>query len=326
MTKSAEQPTPSVDATPDVELARAVVAGLSQPQKTLPCALLYDARGSALFEQITALPEYYPTRTEAAILAGAASDIAAHTPPGSLLVEFGSGSSRKTEILLEALPSLAAYVPIDVSQTALEDARARLAGRFPALRIIPIRGDFTQQLVLPQTLAKRPRLGFFPGSTIGNFAPLEACALLRQMGQSLGPCGRLLIGVDLQKDLARLISAYDDAAGVTALFNLNLLHRINREMGADFAVDRFAHVALYNGAEGRIEMHLESLTAQTVALGGRRFDFAEGERIHTENSYKYTVAQFHELAAGAGWTPRRLWTDAEDLFSLHELTPHDAHP
>lgn len=319
MSKIAEQHAPAATAAPDNDLARAVIAGLSLPQKTLPCALLYDARGSELFERITTLPEYYPTRTEAAILTSRAKEIAAHTPPGSVLLEFGSGSSRKTEILLQALPSLAAYMPIDVSQSALDAACQRLSLRFPHLRIIPILGDFAQRQVLPQALAKRPRLGFFPGSTIGNFAPVGACDLLSEMARSLGAGGRLLIGVDLRKDLARLIPAYNDAAGVTADFNLNILVRLNREMGANFDLDRFAHAAIFNAAEGRIEMHLVSRAAQTVDVGGHGFAFTEGETIHTENSYKYSLAQFQGLATEAGWIPRQVWTDAEDLFSLHEL-------
>ncbi|MEJ0095735.1 MAG: L-histidine N(alpha)-methyltransferase [Methylocella sp.] len=319
MSQIAEKHTSGALPDSEEDLARAVIAGLSTPQKTLPCFLFYDAKGSALFEQITQQPEYYPTRTEAAILKIAASDIAAHTPPGSLLVEFGSGSSRKTEILLQALPSLAGYVPIDVSQSALDDAFERLSLRFPTLRIIPSVGDFTQSLILPQSLAKRPRLGFFPGSTIGNFAPVEARDLLSGMAQSLGLGGRLVIGVDLRKDLSILVPAYNDAAGVTADFNLNLLLRLNREMGANFNVGRFAHRAIFNEAEGRIEMHLVSIEPQQVEIAGLHFDFAAGESIHTENSYKYSIPQFQDLAACAGWLPRQVWTDPDDLFSLHEL-------
>ncbi|WOJ91394.1 L-histidine N(alpha)-methyltransferase [Methylocapsa polymorpha] len=310
---------PTAAVAPSNDLLRAAIEGLSLPQKALPCYLFYDARGSALFERITELPEYYPTRTETAILAARVGEIAAQTPPGSILVEFGSGSSRKTEILIDALPTLAAYVPIDVSRSALDEACARLASRFPALRIIPTEGDFTQPLILPQGLAKRPRLGFFPGSTIGNFGHDDACALLRGMALSLGTGARLLIGADLQKDLARLIPAYNDSAGVTAEFNLNLLARLNREIGANFDLERFGHAALFNAVEGRIEIYLVSLAAQTVDVGGRRFDFAKGERIHTENSYKYTIAQFGDLASRAGWAARHVWTDAENLFSLFEL-------
>jgi dimethylhistidine N-methyltransferase len=304
---------------PASEVARLVIDGLSSPQKTLPCSLFYDARGSELFEQITDLPEYYPTRTEAAILAGTSKEIAARTAPGTALVEFGSGSSRKTEILLDALQSLSAYVPIDVSRAALAGARARLTDRYPGLRIIPVESDFTAAMALPDALAGRPRLGFFPGSTIGNFAPLEASDLLRKMAAVLGPGARLLIGVDLLKDLSILVPAYNDSAGVTAKFNLNLLVRINRELRADFNLGLFAHVALFNPLEGRIEMHLESRAAQKVRIGAHTFDFAEGERIHTENSHKYSISQFHDLAARGGWTAQKVWTDQDKLFSLHEL-------
>jgi dimethylhistidine N-methyltransferase len=303
----------------ETAFANAALAGLAGSPKTLPCQFFYDTRGSELFEQITALPEYYPTRTEASILSACAGEIAAETPTGSVLVEFGSGSSRKTEILLDALDALKAYVPIDVSGSALDEARARLSTRFPHLIVHPIVGDFRADLVLPDDLAGRPRLGFFPGSTIGNFAPREAVALLRSMAASLALGGRLIIGVDLRKDRAPLLSAYNDAAGVTAAFNLNLLVRANRELGADFELDGFRHDAIFNDAKSRIEMHLISTRRQTVSLLGRRFDFRAGESIHTENSHKYSVSDFGDLARSAGWTPRRVWTDAQDLFSVHEL-------
>ncbi len=316
-TKQAPAATPAPGA--DATLRHDVLAGLSQPHKSLPCSYFYDARGSALFEKICLQPEYYPTRVETAILAAHVPEIAARTPPGSVLVEFGSGSSRKTELLLEALPSLSAYAPIDVSESALDEASARLAAQFPALPLHPTIGDFTDALDLPPTLAKRPRLGFFPGSTIGNFAPPEACDLLRSMARSLGAGARLVVGVDLVKDRGRLVAAYNDAAGVTAAFNLNLLVRLNREMGATFDVGKFAHQAVYNDAEQRIEMYLVSRDDQTVAITDHRIRFAKGERIHTENSYKYTIAQFRTLAAGAGWHGYQAWTDAESLFSVHEL-------
>ncbi|VFU10237.1 L-histidine N(alpha)-methyltransferase [Methylocella tundrae] len=320
MSQIAEKQTPDAPGSAKDPAARVILAGLSQSRKTLPCFLFYDIRGSELFEEITRLPEYYPTRTEAAIIEAAAKDIALHTPPGSVLVEFGSGSSRKTEILLSALPSLSAYVPIDVSRSALDEASSRLAVRFPSLRVLPTLGDFAEPLSLPQALSKRPRLGFFPGSTIGNFAPADACDLLSHMAENLGPSGRLVIGVDLRKDLSILLPAYNDAAGVTADFNLNILVRLNREMGADFNVDDFAHRAVFNREESRIEMHLVSLKAQSVELLGHSFAFAEGESIHTENSYKYSIPLFKELARRAGWFPREVWTDPKSLFSLHELT------
>jgi dimethylhistidine N-methyltransferase len=319
MSQIAESWLPAAPAPESDDLLRAVLAGLSQPQKSLPAWLFYDARGSELFEEITRLPEYYPTRTETAILQAAAGDIAAATLPGAVLVEFGSGSSRKTEILLDALPELCAYAPIDVSQSALDEAVARLALQFPALRVIPTVGDFATPLTPPDRLARRPRLGFFPGSTIGNFAPDEACALLGAIMATLGPRSRLIVGVDLLKDLSILLPAYNDSAGVTAAFNANMLARLNREAGADFDLDRFVHSAIFNAAEGRIEMHLVSIEPQRVMVMGRSFDFAAGESIHTENSYKYSIPQFQDLACRAGWTPRRVWTDRAHMASLHEL-------
>lgn len=296
------------------------LAGLAAAQKTLPCQYLYDARGSELFEAITGLPEYYPTRTEIGILEASAADIVAATPAGSVLVEFGSGSSRKTEILLGALDKLAAYVPVDVSATALADARLRLASRFPRLRVEPIVADFRDPLILPSDLESRPRLGFFPGSTIGNFRPDDARALLRGMADVLGAGGRLIIGVDLRKTTAILLPAYDDAAGVTAAFNKNLLARANRELAADFDLDGFRHEARFNDREGRVEMHLVSERAQTVRLLGRAFAFRPDETIHTESSHKYTVALFQALAREAGWLPGRVWVDPDGLFSVHEIT------
>ena len=298
---------------------RAVLAGLSRPQKTLPSFLFYDARGSELFEKITQLPEYYPTRVETAILEAAAREIAQHTLPGAVLVEFGSGSSRKTEILLGALPNLFAYLPIDVSQSALDEACARISARFPDLQVIPTLGDFGEDLFLPESLGQRQRVGFFPGSTIGNFVPADARDLLSHMAKTLGSSGKLVIGVDLRKDLSILLPAYDDAAGVTAEFNANILARLNREMGADFDLRRFDHKATFNADEGRIEMHLVSRRAQRVTVFGRNFYFLTGESIHTENSYKYTILQFQQLAERAGWSSRKVWTDPENLFSLHEM-------
>jgi len=320
MTRIAEKPGPAAVAAPGTDVMRPdIVAGLSRQQKSLPCSYFYDARGSALFETITEQPEYYPTRIETSILASCAKEIAERTPPGSILVELGSGSSRKTELLLEAMPNLSAYAPIDVSESALAEACARLGARFPALRLLPTVGDFTDAPALPDALAKRPRLGFFPGSTIGNFSPAEACDLLMSLAGTLGAGARLVVGVDLVKDPVRLVAAYNDAAGVTAAFNLNLLVRLNREMGATFDVKRFAHSAIYNELEQRIEMYLVSLDEQTVEITDHRIHFAKGERIHTENSYKYKVAQFRALAASAGWQAQDTWTDADSLFSVHEL-------
>ncbi|HWG07249.1 MAG TPA: L-histidine N(alpha)-methyltransferase [Beijerinckiaceae bacterium] len=304
---------------PDEDFARAVIEGLSQTQKTLPCRFFYDARGSALFEEITELPEYYPTRTETAVLSARAPDLMKDFPSGGVIVEFGSGSSRKTEILLAETRDLAAYVAIDVSPSALADAQARLRQHFPRVPMVPIVGDFTRPIALPNELAKLPKLGFFPGSTIGNFLPSDARTLLANMGESLGARSRLVIGADLKKDLDILLPAYDDAAGVTAAFNLNLLRRINAELGGDFELRRFFHDARYNEVEGRIEMHLVSRVAQKVSLLGHVFAFASGETIHTENSHKYTVDEFAAMARIAGWATRHVYTDADRLFSVHDL-------
>jgi dimethylhistidine N-methyltransferase len=301
------------------EFAAAVLDGLSRPRKSLPCRFFYDARGSELFEEITRLPEYYPTRTETTILEAHAAAMAEGIPDGGVLIEFGSGSSLKTEILLRELPRLGAYVSIDVSDSALRDAAQRLRARFPTLDVRPIVGDFSCPVALPADLAGRHRTGFFPGSTIGNLTPVEAARLLRVFRAALSTGGRLIVGADLKKDARTLVLAYNDAAGVTAAFNLNLLARINRELAGTFDLDAFRHEAIYNPRDGRIEMHLISLKDQQVRVRGRRFHFRADESIHTENSYKYSVGQFQDLARSAGWQPRRVWTDERHLFSVHEL-------
>jgi len=301
------------------DFAASVLDGLSKPQKTLPSRFFYDARGSELFEEITRLPEYYPTRTETAILEANSAEIVDGVPDGSVLVEFGSGSSLKTEILLRELTKLSAYAPIDVSQSALRDAELRLAERFPHLDVCSIVGDFSRFVTLPAGIARRNKTGFFPGSTIGNFEPIEAIRLLAHFRTVLSPGGRLIVGVDLKKDARTLIRAYDDSAGITAAFNLNLLARINREIGGSFDLMAFKHKAIYNAGEGRIEMHLESARDQEVRIRGRRFTFRAGETIHTENAYKYSIEGFQDLACSADWLPRRVWTDRDDLFSVHEL-------
>lgn len=303
----------------DESFAAAVVAGLSAPQKTLPCRYFYDERGSALFEEITVLPEYYPTRTETAILETHVAEIARGGGEGQVLVEFGSGSSRKTEIILEAMPDLVAYVPIDVSDSALDDARRRLAARFPGLDIRPIHGDFSDAPKFPPDLRFRRKIGFFPGSTIGNLDESDASTLLQSFGRILSPQGRLIVGVDLAKNEETLRLAYDDPAGVTAAFNLNILARINRAFGDAFALDDFRHEARFNRSRGRIEMHLVSTCDQSVDLLGHRFTFRRGETIHTENSHKYTIDGFGALARSAGWWPQRVWTDPDKMFSVHEL-------
>jgi dimethylhistidine N-methyltransferase len=299
--------------------ARAVVDGLSRRQKTLPCRYFYDARGSDLFEQITELDEYYQTRTEAGILAAHARDMTRGMSADSVMVEFGSGSSRKTELLLEQLPDGAAYVPIDVSPDALAQAHVRLARRFPKLDIRPVIGDFSELSQLPSGLRERPKMGFFPGSTIGNLTPAEASRLLVRFKSLLGMDGRLIIGVDLKKDKATIERAYNDAKGVTADFNLNLLARINREIEPAFDLGSFSHAAHYNDREGRIEMHLVSRRDQRFEIRGHRFAMRASETIHTENSYKYSAIQFQTLARCSGWKPLRVWTDPPELFSVHEL-------
>jgi dimethylhistidine N-methyltransferase len=306
------------------DFATAVIDGLSHPQKTLPCRFFYDARGSELFEEITRLPEYYPTRTETAILEQHAAEMAEAVPAGGVLVELGSGSSLKTEILLRHLPQLAAYVCIDVSETALAAAGVRLASRFPALDVRPIVGDFSRAVTLPSDLAGRPKTGFFPGSTIGNLTAAEAVQLLAALRTSLAPAARLIVGADLKKDARLLHTAYNDAQGVTAAFNLNLLARINRELAGTFDLDAFRHEAVYNPRQGRIEMYLRSTRPQTATVLGRRFSFATGERIHTESSCKYTTGEFQALARAAGWQPGRVWTDQAALFSVHELSSPQA--
>jgi dimethylhistidine N-methyltransferase len=302
----------------DSEFARDVIAGLNANPKWLWAKYFYDDQGSALFEQITALPEYYPTRTELGILEQCADEIAGFIPPGAALVEFGSGSTVKARIVLRAA-AVSAYVPVDISAGFLNSEAARLARDLPHLRILPVAADFTKSFELPAAIRSLPRVGFFPGSTIGNFEPPQAAEFLRHAARLLGPGARFIVGVDLVKDERVLEAAYDDAAGVTAAFNLNLLRRINRELGANFDIEHFRHKALYNRAQHRIEMHLESRVAQNVAVCDRVIAFAEGETIHTESSYKYTVESFQALAAEAGWSPAAAWTDPKGYFSLHAL-------
>ena len=299
--------------------ARDVVSGLTARPKRLPPKYFYDEAGAQLFEEITALPEYYPTRCELAILRERAADIARFFPEGSALVEFGSGSSRKVRILLAAAPTIAAYVPVDISSEMLSQEAEALRRDHPQLAVLPVEADFTQPFVLPAAVASRARTGFFPGSTIGNFEPHEACAFLRHAGRMLGRASALIIGVDLVKEASILHAAYNDAAGVTAKFNLNLLARINRELDGDFDLASFSHKAFYNSVRQRIEMHLVSKQRQKVKVAGRVIEFRAGETIHTENSYKYTLETFGALARGSGWTPMSVWTDAGGNFSIHAL-------
>jgi L-histidine Nalpha-methyltransferase len=296
-----------------------VVEGLSAEQKTLKAKYFYDAAGSALFEQITELPEYYPTRTELAILQERADEIVQHIPTWAAFVEFGSGSSTKTRTLLRAATKLAAYVPVDISATFLAQEAKRLKEEFPALAVLPVAADFTQEFDLPRPTRKRPRAGYFSGSTIGNFERDEAAAFLRHAGRILGPGAAMIVGVDRVKDAGVLHAAYNDAAGVTAAFNLNLLTRINRELGADFDLSGFAHRAVYAKDKERIEMHLISQRRQAVHLAGATISFAPGETIHTESSHKYSIDGFRALARESGWNPVGHWTDARDYFSVHAL-------
>jgi dimethylhistidine N-methyltransferase len=302
----------------DSEFARDVIAGLSAKPKLLWAKYFYDDRGSELFEQITALPEYYPTRTELGILEARADDIARLIPAGAALVEFGSGSTAKARIVLRAA-QVFAYVPVDISAGFLASEAARLRRDLSHLRILPVAADFTKPFALPAAISGRPRVGFFPGSTIGNFEPTQAADFLRHAARLLGAGAHFIVGVDLVKDERVLHAAYNDAAGVTAAFNLNLLRRINNELGADFDLGCFRHKAFFNQAQHRIEMHLESRVAQSVLVCGRVIQFAAGETIHTESSYKYTVESFQALAAQAGWSPAAVWTDAKGYFSLHAL-------
>ena len=300
------------------DLAADVLAGFSRAQKSIPPKYFYDAEGSRLFDAITELPEYYPTRTETAMLREYADEIAEKAGTGHLLVEPGSGSCTKARILFEGLQPCA-YVPMDISRDHLRVAAQEVAVEFPWLEVHAACTDFTRLMALPPTSPEGRRLAFFPGSSIGNFDPDAAVVFLGMIADMVGPGGQLLIGVDLKKDKAILEAAYDDAKGVTAAFNLNLLTRINRELDADFDLAQWRHRALYNEAQGRIEMHLVSRVAQQVSLQGQTFQFAEGETIHTENSYKYTVAEFRELAARAGFITDTVWVDADRLFSLHLL-------
>jgi probable methyltransferase len=305
----------------DVFLAD-VLDGLSRPRKSLPCKYFYDSEGSALFDAICTLDEYYPTRTETALLHERTGEIAALAGRGATLVELGSGSSVKVRILLDALDAPAMYVPVDISRDHLIAAAARLAGDYPSVTVVPVAADYVRGFALPRGVAPERTLAFFPGSTIGNFRPAEALAFLRGLGQRLGKGARLLIGVDLRKNPAVLEAAYNDARGVTAAFNLNLLGRINRELDGSFDLDRFAHRAHYDPVRGRIEMHLESLADQTVRIAGHAIRFAKGETIHTENSYKYSVPGFRRLGARAGWRAEQSWTDSGGLFSLHWMVWH----
>ena len=299
-----------------------VIDDLSQHPKRLSPKYFYDAIGSELFEQITLLPEYYPTRTELSILRDRGSAISAIVPDGAALVEFGAGATTKVRLLLKEC-AFKAYVPVDISGDFLKAQAEALRQDFPGLAVYPVAADFTAPFALPEAIAGMPKVGFFPGSTLGNFEPHEACSFLRSARAILGQDAQLVIGVDLEKDERVLYEAYNDKAGVTARFNLNVLHRINRELGGNFDLSAFTHRAIYNRERHRIEMHLISRKAQTVRVLGRSFSFRAGESIHTENSYKYSLERFAALARATGWTPRASWTDAASMFSVHALVASD---
>ena len=311
----------------DLAFRAEVLRGLSEPQKAIPARWLYDMAGSALFEDITGLPEYYPARVETWLLQTHAPEIAELAGPGRVVVEFGSGSSVKTPLLLrEVAPS--AYVPLDISGEFLRQASGALAAKFPDLPIVPIEANFMRPVRLPDAVPDDARLGFFPGSTIGNMVPHTAVDLLRSMRDTLGSDSQLLIGVDRHKEADRLIAAYDDAAGVTARFNLNLLERINRELGGDIPLERFRHVARWNDQWSRIEMHLEALDDISFTVSGRAVGMGKGETIHTENSHKYTPDQARLLLQAGGWAPNRQWSDpaGDFLLILADATAHRSAP
>ncbi len=301
-----------------------VLAGLSATPKRVPAKYFYDGAGSLLFERITELPEYYPTRCEMQILRAHARDIAKLVPAGAALVEFGSGSSKKARIMLRALPKLAAYVPVDICGEMIEQEALELRPDFPGLKVLPVTADITQTFALPESARAAPvRVGFFPGSTIGNFEPHEAAAFLRNAAHILGAGATLIVGADLIKPMEVLNAAYNDAAGVTAKFNLNLLVRINRELRGTFKLDTFEHHAFYNREHHRIEMHLASLKRQKVKVAGETIEFRAGETIHTENSYKYSIESLGALARGAGWQPSGVWADEREYFSIQAFTLTD---
>jgi dimethylhistidine N-methyltransferase len=309
------------DYEPQVDDVRAeVISGLTRPAKKLSPKLLYDARGSQIFDQICTVEEYYPTRSEVSILQQYVGEMVALIGPRCRLVELGSGSSLKTHVLLDHLEAPAAYVPVDISKTALLEASETIAAKYPTLDVLAVCADYTQNFEIPEPRQPAARtVAFFPGSTIGNMERGDALTFLRRIARWCGRGGGLLIGVDVKKDRAILEAAYNDRQGVTADFNLNLLHRINRELGADFDPDGFRHLAVYDEPAGRIEMRLISRRPQTVALDGHTIAFDEGEWITTEYSHKYAVPDFQRLAAEAGFDVQHVWLDAHQMFSVQYL-------
>lgn len=304
----------------DAKFAQDVLAGLARPQKSLSCRWLYDDIGSQLFEDITQLPEYYPTRTEVGILGAAAGSIADFAGPKATVLEYGAGAAIKTELLLDALTEPRAYVPIDIAAEFLASSVSRLRRRFGDIEIYPVPGDFMAPLILPDPIPERQRVIFFPGSTLGNLSETEARELLKGMHRHVGGGGKAIIGIDLVKDVRELLAAYDDTQGVTARFNLNLLVRINRELAGDFAVGNFRHAARWNEAECAVEMHLVSQTPQIAQICGQTFCFAAGETIHTESSRKYSLERIAALANQSSWDVREIWTDPARRFAVVGLT------
>jgi dimethylhistidine N-methyltransferase len=292
-----------------------VLAGLSAPIPAIPARWLYDRRGSELFDEITRLPSYYPTRTETAIFHSVMPEVAARVPAGAVVVEFGAGSQTKTPILLEAIEP-AAYVPVDISGDYLEQSAAELQQRFPKIEVMPVVADFARPFTLPGGIEHLPKLGFFPGSTIGNFVPWSATDLLRQFRALLGPGSQLLIGMDRVKPIERLIAAYDDPEGVTAQFTLNMLTRVNRELGGDIPVQAFRHEARWNDILSRIEIHLVAARDVSFTVSGRSFSVKQGSSIHIENSHKYGQRGARVLLLAGGWTPVAEWSDSASDFAV----------
>jgi dimethylhistidine N-methyltransferase len=311
---------------PDVELRDEVLRGLRGTPKVLPPKLFYDDAGSRLFEQICELPEYYLTRTELTILESCVAEIAAALGPNCALVEYGSGAGLKVRLLLDALEDPSAYVPVDISRAQLACVARELAAAYPSVEVRPVCADYTSRFEMPALPRGTRPVAFFPGSTIGNFHPPEAAAFLRRVRHAIGPTGALVLGVDRRKDPAILDAAYNDAQSVTAAFNLNMLTRLNRELAASFHIPCFRHRAFFNDAASRIEMHLVSLTRQSVCVGGETIDFERGETIWTESSYKYDRARLEALVGSAGFGIERLWTDGDERFWVALLTPRFSRP
>ena len=293
-----------------------ILAGLSRPQKRLPSKYLYDDEGSRLFEEICSAPEYYPTRTERKLLQSLMPELDELVEPGTVMVEFGSGACVKTRLVLDGVSHISAYVPIEICESWVMDCASELRAEYSGLSVFPVAADFMEPVTLPSELNDAPRLGFFPGSTIGNLTVDEAVKFLSGVRASLGPKGRLLLGVDMQKDLDTLLPAYDDAGGITRDFNKNILARINRELDGGFDLKTFRHQARWNDEAKRVEMHLLSRLDQTISVAGQNIAFAEGETIHTENSHKYTLEGFAELAGRAGWRIAKQWISPPPQFAV----------